>query len=336
MAKRVPAAEPLPPLRGGWLAAARVGWVVLALAMVGTFVSQIPAYYEPQNAPSPSILAGLTAIGWTASTYSTFHLVLDCLSVAIFTVVGLLIFLRKSDDRMALLVAFFLVIDGVSNTTTQLPLPSGSPVAGHIADTITGLLAYMPLVLFFYLFPSGRFVPRWTRWFALVWVVFSGAYDFWQMVTPEPLGGVIAATLWGSFLVAQAYRYLRVSTPSQRLQTKWVLYGIAAAVAGNLAQLLLSPNVSSGYGPTVLISPVQDPLGLTLPPLLQGMGGVIVLYVISYLTFLFIPVTLAIAVLRYRLFDIDAIVNRTLVYGSLTAILGAIYFGSVVLLQVLL
>jgi hypothetical protein len=75
---------------------------------------------------------------------------------------------------------------------------------------------------------------------------------------------------------------------------------------------------------------------LALPGLLQGMGGVIALSVVVNLAFLMIPVTLAVAILRYRLFDIDVIINRTLVYGSLTALLGAIYFGSVVILQTLL
>ena len=77
-----------PTLRGTWLTLARVGWVVLALAALFAFVTQIPAYYAPQNAPSLSILAGLHAIGWSASTYATFELVQDCLVAAFFTTIG--------------------------------------------------------------------------------------------------------------------------------------------------------------------------------------------------------------------------------------------------------
>ena len=338
MAGTVMSAAPLPPVRGTWLAAVRVGWAVLALAGLISFVTQIPAYYAPQNAPSPSILAGLHAIGWSASTYTTFELVQSCLLFAVFTAIGWLIFLRKSDDRMALLVAFFLVVDGASNSSVvQFPFESSSsPIVAHIANSISGLLAYLPLVLFFYLFPTGRFVPRWTRWFALAWVVWSAGYNVLAYVLAGPLVGVIALSLWGSFLVAQVYRYLRISTASQRLQTKWVVYGVSVTIAGNLAQILLSPEVSNGYGPDVLVTPAKDGLGLALPGLLQGMGGVNVMQVVVNLTFLMIPVALAIAILRYRLFDIDVIINRTLVYGSLTALLGAIYFGSVVILQTLL
>jgi hypothetical protein len=340
MARNMTSAEPPPPLRGMWLIAARVGWVVVALAALIAFVTQIPTFYEPQNAPSPSILAGLHAVGWSTSTFITFGLVQDCLVAAVFTAIGWLIFLRKSDDRMALLVAFFLVVDGAgiaTSTVAQPPLPSpSSPIIAHIANSIGGLVVYMPLVLFLYLFPTGRFVPRWTRWFALAWVVFSAGYNVVAAGFPEPLGAVIVFSLWGSFLVAQVYRYLVVSTAGQRLQTKWVVYGVAVLITGNLANVLLSPAVQTGYGPDVLVNPMKDELGFALPTLLQGMGGVLALSVVVNLSFVMIPVTLAIAILRYRLFDIDVIINRTLVYGSLTAILGGIYFGSVVILQALL
>jgi hypothetical protein len=215
-------------------------------------------------------------------------------------------------------------------------IPISSPLAAHIIDSVTGLIAFVPAALFFYLFPSGRFVPRWTRWFVLAWIIFAGSYNIIDTLIPGPLGGVIALTLWGSFLVAQVYRYLRVSTPVDRLRTKWLLYGVAAAIAGNLAQILLSPAVANGYGPLVLLSPSKDQLGFALPLPLQGMGGVLAVSVIANAAFLMIPITLAIAILRYQLFDIDVIINRTLVYGSLTAVLGAIYFGSIVILQALL
>ena len=337
MAETVTSAAPLPPLRGLWLVAARVGWMTLAIVALGSFVRQVPNYFAPKNAPSPSILAGLPAIGWNASTYITFEVVRDCLFVAVFSAMGWLIFLRKSADRVALLVALFLVAYGPGNgSLVQPPQPASPGVAILILSGIGGLSVYVPLMLFFYLFPSGRFVPRWTRWFALAWVVFAAGFPVWETHLPPVLFEAVVISLWGSFLVAQAYRYLRVSSPSQRLRTKWVLYGIAAAVAGNLANLLLAPSTSNGLGTEVLRSPQQDAFGFTLPPLLQGMGGVITMSVVTDLLVLLIPVTLAISILRHQLFDIDVIINRTLVYGSLTAALGAIYFGSVVILQALL
>ena len=183
--RSIASAEPLPPLKGRWLLAARVGWVLGAVAMLGIFLAGIPGYYGPQDAPSPSILAGLHAIGWSATTYLTFELIQDCLIMAVFTALGWLIFLRKSDDRMALLVAIFLVIYG-ANSSSVAQFPVWSPIAAHIVDSITGLIAFVPVALFFYLFPTGRFVPRWTRWFVLAWVIFAGSYNIVDTLIPDP------------------------------------------------------------------------------------------------------------------------------------------------------
>jgi len=112
-------------------------------------------------------------------------------------------------------------------------------------------------------------------------------------------------------LFAQLYRYRYVSTPLQRQQTKWVVLGIivGALVAGGLGLLLLF-----------------NPSGLS----------VLILLPVAYLILLFAPLSFGIAVLRYRLWEIDIIINRTLVYGTLTVILTLVYVGLVIGLQALL
>jgi hypothetical protein len=120
----------------------------------------------------------------------------------------------------------------------------------------------------------------------------------------------------GSGVVAQIYRYARVSGPVQRQQTKWVVFGLAATVVvilGRNMPMLIFPSLSTSSSSYFVISTYLYPLGLLL-----------------------IPLTLGIAILRYRLWDIDIIIRRTLVYGALTVALAAFYFGSVVLLEALL
>jgi hypothetical protein len=100
-------------------------------------------------------------------------------------------------------------------------------------------------LLLLFTFPSGQFVPRWTRLLALVWV---GLNLLW-LVAPQtpfnPLNGPVwRATPAASFavgmawfasgLAAQGYRYRRVSGLVERQQTKWTLLGLAAAVAGGV------------------------------------------------------------------------------------------------------
>jgi hypothetical protein len=118
------------------------------------------------------------------------------------------------------------------------------------------------------------------------------------------LTGFAATTLF-----PQIYRYRRVSDTSQRQQTKWVLFGTVAAFAGY-----------SAFG--------------ALDLLLQSAPLASLLDTTAYFVLsLLIPISIAEAVLRHRLYDIDLLINRTLVYGSLTAILVSLYFGGIVVLQ---
>jgi hypothetical protein len=124
---------------------------------------------------------------------------------------------------------------------------------------------------------------------------------------------VAILVLWGSFPVAQLYRYARVSDATERQQTKWVVFGVAVAVVGVLATIFT-------LGAAV-----------DLPPERVGPKMLSMLLMDAFM--LFIPLSIGVAVLRARLFDIDVIINRTLVYGSLTAILALVYFGGVTMTQ---
>ncbi len=121
--------------------------------------------------------------------------------------------------------------------------------------------------------------------------------------------------LYGISLLAQIYRYRRVSTPIQRQQTKWVVFGFAILLA------LVS------VGVLVLIPPPRDPNG-SINIVFRMTGPSLVL--VGIMT---APLSLGLSILRYRLWDIDLLIRRTLVYSVLTGALALVYFSSVVLLQ---
>jgi hypothetical protein len=118
-------------------------------------------------------------------------------------------------------------------------------------------------------------------------------------------------------LAAQVYRYVHVSNPSERQQTKWVLFGLALALVGVASFLIAAP---------LLMANVDQP-GMTRE--LYILVGVPFFYLATML----LPVSIGLSILRYRLWNIDTFINRALVYGLLTGLLLAVYFGGVVLLQ---
>src|ERR671920_597576 len=304
-----------------WLLLARVAWVVVAVVALGRFVTSVPVRYDHLAHPTVVVRDALAELGLSASAYALYNVTLDTIFVSVFAVVATVIFLRRSNDPVALLVATMLVVWGPLNGLLVLT-PSATagiyPILQMTVGSALTFVGYMTWMLFFYLFPSGRFVPGWTRWLALCWVLFVGTWIFTPFGPPSwplPIFNVAILILWGSFPVAQIYRYVRASDRTQRQQTKWVVFGVAVAVAGTLTTIFT-------------VGAAVD-----LPP--KDVGPRMLSMLLMDVFVLSIPLSIGVAVLRARLFDIDVVINRTLVYGSLTVLMVLVYFGGVTATQTL-
>src|SRR5919112_514933 len=292
-----PRAPRHPTLRRRWLVLARAAWVAVAVIALGTFMISVPARYSQLANPAEGVRAALAETGLSASGYALYNVTLDTVFVSVFAVVAIVIFWRRSDDPMALLVATMLVVWGPLNGlfvltgATEGMYPALQATLGRLVTFI----GYMAWMLFFYLFPSGRFVPRWTLWLALLYgVAFFGLWNFTPFGPPSCpplLFNAAVVVVWGSFVVAQAYRYARVSDAPQRQQTKWVVFGVAVAVVGVLATIFT-------VGAAVDLRP-------------EEVGPRMLSMLLMDTFMLAIPLSIGIAVLRARLFDIDVVINRT-------------------------
>ena len=316
------ASRPSPTSRKRWLPFARVAWVVVAVITLGAFASSVPARYAELALPTKKVSSALAEQGLSAGGYALYNVALDTIFVSVFAAVAIVIFWRRSDDPVALLVATMLVVWGPLNGLF-LPAPSTIeetyPVLGAALGPMLTYVGYIAWMLFFYLFPSGHFVPRWTRWLALIYgVFFFGLWNFTPfgpLSWPPPLFSAAVLAVWGSFPMAQIYRYARVSGPVERQQTKWVVFGVAVAVVGTLATVFT-------------VEAAVD-----LPP--REVGPRMLSMLLMDASGLMIPLSIGVAMLRSRLFDIDVVINRTLVYGSLTLMLALFYFGGVTATQAL-
>jgi hypothetical protein len=317
-----PASRPTSTLRRRWLLLARAAWVAVAFVALGSFVISVPARYAQLANPTAGVRAALAEMGLSAGGYALYNVTLDAVFVSVFAVVAIVIFWRRSDDPMALLVATMLVVWGPLNGLFVLTPGATEGMYPALQATLGSLvtfIGYVAWMLFFYLFPSGRFVPRWTLWLALIYGV--GFFGLWNFTTfgppslPPLLFNAAVLVVWGSFPMAQLYRYVYVSDRIQRQQTKWVVFGVAIAIAGALTTIFTVGAAvdlpSEKVGAKMLSMLLMDSFGLL------------------------IPLSLGVAVLRARLFDIDVVINRTLVYGSLTVMLALVYLGGVATTQAL-
>jgi hypothetical protein len=315
-------------LHGRWLVIARVVWVVVVVFSLNMFVASLPAYFAQLETVcagvtcvysygqlTPGTAQALQNLGLSTGGYAASILALAIASALVYFGVAGVLFWRRSDDWMVMLVSLFLVTFGV-NFSAQGLIAANQQTALNVPLTILTVMGWVSLNLLLYLFPDGQFVPRWTRPLAVFVVannILLNVYpDAFSTFPPWVIGAIFLIN-GGSGVVAQIYRYVRVSGPVQRQQTKWVVFGLAATavvILGRLVPLLIFPSLSTSSSPYFLLSTYVYPPGLLL-----------------------IPLTLGIAILRYRLWDIDIIINRTLVYGTLTAILALVYFGLVIGLE---
>jgi len=129
---------------------------------------------------------------------------------------------------------------------------------------------------------------------------------------------------------AQIYRYLHISSPVQRQQAKWAGLSLGAAVLGPLSYFLpfvILPALTGPAIPTFFYRRVGGSF------FALSVAAQLVNQTVFTLLLILFPLLLAIAILRYRLWDIDLLINRALVYGTLTATLALAYLTSIVLLQ---
>jgi hypothetical protein len=287
---------------------------------MGLYVAGLPAEYTHYHnlcggsgcgGPwqlEPSEVGALERLGFSVGFYALYNVAIEVVQMLGFWGVGVFVFWRKSDTRMALFMSLMLVSFGPIGfgNNTLYALGNSNP-AWWLPIRFMLTLAFLSFFVSFYLFPDGRFVPRWTRVLVVVLVLYQILYSFFDLL-PDLLYGLLVLCQLGTLVFAQIYRYVRVSGPVERQQTKWVVFGLTAAIA---------IFVVNGLAGLVFLEPGQ----LGVSGMLFTLGSRTVLN----LSLLLIPLSIAIAILRYRLWDIDVIINRALVYGTLSAVLAAVF-----------
>lgn len=307
-------------LRGWRLILARILWIIIFLLCFVMLLALVPVLFR------------LTARDWQVSTsyavisnfitytsYVRYMLVMRYFALGIFLAAALVIFWRKSHDWIALLASATLIVLPTS-FFFSFEYPAYLTPWGSLLENFGGLItaiAVVCLILFFNLFPDGKLALRgMSIWILLSIAVVIAMLIMMYMATPGDFFWGIFITAFLFILIisvyAQVYRYRRLANPTQRQQIKWVLLAFSITAGGFLGMILLS--------------------SIPVRYLSEALRNFISLH-FELLMMTSIPISMMISIFRYRLWDIDVIIRRTLLYGSLSATLLAIYLISVVFLQ---
>jgi hypothetical protein len=257
-------------LTGHWLILARIVWVSIALLALGllvpTYASQ-PAYLHTLCTGTPATCANslqvtpadlraFQSLGLSLDFFVVYNFSIAVIIAIVYLTVAAVIFWRKSDDRMAFFASVTLLTFPAAFSYRLLAiLPELVALPSHFLVFVGNI----SLFLFFYLFPSGQFVPRWTRWLGVAAIIYW-ARDFLPLLPSlfNQLAGVVSLGFFFSILLVQIYRYRRVSSAEQRQQTKWVVYGISIGVGTFLAVNIVLPFVSWLTGEAMLYDTISD------------------------------------------------------------------------------
>lgn len=314
-------------LHKGLLNVARGLWILFALCNLMSLPFGIQAFYTQtleSGQSVPTVARALTQLHLTAAQEALSLTIIYVLASVVFLVIGMVIFWRlwgTANELVGLFASFIFITigtTGIAGVFTGFSGPANPFL--QIALFISGssfVVLWPCLGGFLLTFPNGRFAPRWSWLLILLWV---GQFVFFLVVSGG-LGDAVISLLalvvfltWGSTVGVQVYRYVRLYTYSERQQTKWLIFGVTLGLLLNGVLILIGNLFLGGIGPDSLYQ-----------VLVFNLGGLVLDLLIAF--------SIVIALLRYELWNIDFIINRTLVYGTLTGILALLYVGLVIGLQ---
>jgi len=286
------------------------GLVVLYTIMVlGAVLS--PQFMMFRDASMTRILLGIPALLQTIIDYGV-----DLLLLFGFSVIAVILIVNRSDDWFAILTSLFLIVFGarITNLANNIALTPGYETQGGLILA----LGDIGIVLFTMLFPDGKFAPKWMKFLVpLLIITMFGIYLFpntsfyWVKMRDNGYYFLVTVTWYMVGLGSGIYRYYRSSTLAQKQQIRWIFIGTMGPFVWFIlfqALTYLFPALTNSEVASASFQAISRLAGIFM--------------------FLMLPLFVAISIVQARLFDIDMIINRSLVYGILTIGLG-LTFGLV-------
>ena len=324
-----------PTITGPWRPISRIVWIVFTVLFLVIYIAGIPVRFTtltelcaPPDCQDFLVLtaeeAGVLADwGLPISTYAAIQVGYEVILGIVLLTLGALIYWRRPNERFAFIVSLALISFGLNF------LSEGDGALMHAVDQLwlTILIGFLTLLtsgtllLLMYLFPNGRFAPGWMRYIVPIFVLAFVIVAVLSVIRTGDVGFITFANAGSTLimligllvgLAGQVYRYRFVSTPVERQQTRWVMLGLVLIMIAMTGWVMASFFLPGGQTKV----------------LVNIFGMLVALFLMMSF-----PISLTISIVRYRLWDIDVVINRAVVYGLLTALLIGVYFGLVLVSQ---
>ena len=276
--------------------------VIYTIMVLGAVLS--PQFPKFQNSNLAQLILGIPVLLQLVIDYGV-----DFLLIFGFSIIGGMLIVRRSDDWFAIFTSLFLIVFGVrvTNLANIIAITPGYEVSGGLILAMGDI----SVVMFSMLFPDGKFVPRWFKFVVPFLVatmlgiyIFPSSPFFWN--TMGRSGYLLVTTTWYLVgIMASIYRYMHRSTLAQKQQIRWAFIGTMGPFSWFLVFQILQIFVPAFSGATILVTIIQ---------VISRLAGIFL--------FLMLPLFITISIARSKLFDIDLLINRSLVYGILTIGLG--------------
>lgn len=290
-------------------------WAVVAVAFLTVFAVDLPLSYRQMAAPCAGAYCHYQAItvaeaqvlsGWglSVSAYALYMLGISVMPVVVTTILAGLTLVRLYPQSRAFLFSLMIIAIPITAITNfDVVSAAFTRLANFIPVMV--ILGHWLLITFFLVFPRSRFEPGWTVIIPFI-AAFFGFYSLFlanHFKFPITQPYTVLLILVASIII---YRYRQLFDRIERRQAKWVVLGMLVFFTGVPLWTYLFEIATPATGREAL---------------LVVLAGWTLLMLIT----LFLPATIFIAIFRHRLWDIDIILNRTLVYGGLSIGIVATY-----------
>lgn len=312
-----------PIVRGLVLAA----WAAITGVTVWLFFTGLPLLRQVSRKQPDLNEAVLNQIGLSFNFYTNFIVTFEILMALSFFVLGLLLVWFKSNDLSAMISATtFVLFGGLTSTfvlNTVMMIENVVPPERERLIVMTSYVGFILINVFLYTFPKGELLfdgLKWFLWGFIAWVVIGIIYPQYSLIYAEPFIISIIGQLFfnGVGIYAQIYNFRKRATAIQKQQTKWFVFAIGLILGGFV------------YFELLRVYTVTEQ-----PSVFNAIFHTLFRFLFWYFPRILVPGLLWAALFRYRLWDVDFLINRSIVYSGVGILLVGVFGGTLYLVSLL-